>query len=115
VRLAIDDFGTGYSSLAYLQRLPVDTLKIDRAFFQAGERNEAIVRAVTELAHGLGLAVTAEGLETAAQVAEARAAGCDQGQGYYFARPLPAEGAAALLCAADRTPGPGAPVPPGRP
>ena len=97
MRLAIDDFGTGYSSLAYLQRFPVDTLKIDRAFF-ADEcaQNRAIVRAVTDLAHGLGLDVVAEGLETAAQVAWAREAGCDRGQGYYFARPQPPEAIAAL-------------------
>ncbi|HET8627879.1 MAG TPA: EAL domain-containing protein, partial [Thermomicrobiales bacterium] len=108
VRLAIDDFGTGYSSLAYLQRLPVDTLKIDRAFFQAGGRNRAIVRAVTELAHGLGLAVTAEGLETAEQVAGARAAGCDHGQGYHFARPLPPEAVAALWAGGRQGPLPAA-------
>ena len=96
---AIDDFGTGYSSLAYLQRLPVDALKIDRAFFQAGERNRPYDRAVTALAQALGMTVTAEGLETAEQVAGAQAAGCDRGQGYYFARPLPAEAATALWAA----------------
>ncbi|MFN8517021.1 MAG: EAL domain-containing protein [Chloroflexia bacterium] len=90
VRLAIDDFGTGHSSLAYLQHLPVDTLKIDRSFFAGGDRNRAIVRAVADLAHGLGLDVTAEGLETAAQVAWAREIGCDRGQGFYFSRPRPA-------------------------
>ncbi len=96
ISLAIDDFGTGYSSLAYLQRLPVETLKIDRTFFQEGERNRAIVRSVTALAHGLGLGVTAEGLETAAQVAWAREAGCDRGQGYYFAPPLTTDAATTL-------------------
>ena len=101
VRLALDDFGTGYSSLAYLQHLPVDALKIDRSFFRAGAANRAIVRAATELAHGLGLDVTAEGLETADQVAWAREAGCDLGQGFYFARALPEEFAA--LWAAGRT------------
>lgn len=96
VRLAIDDFGTGYSSLAYLQRLPVQCLKIDRAFSPEGERNRTIVQAVTTLAHGLGLAVTVEGLETAAQVAWARAVGCDHGQGYHFAPALTVTQAAAL-------------------
>ncbi len=96
VRLALDDFGTGHSALAYLQQLPLDTLKIDRGFFRDTPQNRAIVGAVTALAHGLGLDVTAEGLETAAQVAWARAAGCDRGQGFYFARPLPAETIAAL-------------------
>jgi diguanylate cyclase (GGDEF)-like protein/PAS domain S-box-containing protein len=91
VRLALDDFGTGHSSLAYLQRLPMDTLKIDRSFFQDAEHNRAIVRAVADLAHGLGLDITAEGLETAAQVRWAREVGCDRGQGFYFARPLPVE------------------------
>jgi len=102
VRLAIDDFGAGYSSLAYLQSLPVDTLKIDRSFFEDVARNRAIVRAVTDLAHGLGLDVTAEGLETAVQVAWAREAGCDRGQGYYFARPLPADELEALWAAGLR-------------
>ena len=99
VRLAIDDFGTGYSSLAYLRQLPVDTLKIDRSFFADEERNQAIVRAVTDLAHALGLEVVAEGVERAAQVAWARVAGCDRGQGYYFAHPLPAEQLAMLWAA----------------
>jgi len=89
VRLALDDFGMGHSSLAYLQRLPLDTLKIDRSFFTDTVQNRSIVRAVTALAHGIGLAVTAEGLETMEQVVWAQAAGCDYGQGYYFARPLP--------------------------
>lgn len=99
VRLALDDFGTGHSSLAYLQRLPLDTLKIDRSFFQDTPQNRAIVSALTTLAHGLGLDITAEGLEPADQVAWARAAGGDRGQGYYFARPLPPEEIAALWAA----------------
>jgi len=88
VRLAIDDFGTGYSSLAYLQRLPVQMLKIDRSFSPGDERNRAIVQAIAALAHSLNLEVTAEGLENAEQVAWARAVGCDLGQGYYFAPAL---------------------------
>lgn len=100
VRLALDDFGTGHSSLEYLQRLPFDMLKIDRTFFADTVQNRAIVGAVTDLAHGLGLVVTAEGLETIDQVAWACEAGCDRGQGYYFARPLAAD-ELRTLCAAD--------------
>jgi diguanylate cyclase (GGDEF)-like protein/PAS domain S-box-containing protein len=93
VRVAIDDFGTGYSSLSYLQRLPVDALKIDRDFVRALDTDPAsltICRSVTLLAHALGLHVTAEGIETAAQAAQLRELGCDQAQGYFFARPVPA-------------------------
>jgi len=109
VRLALDDFGTGYSSLSHLQHLPVDTLKIDRSFFigpdadSQGARGQAIVPAIAALAHTLGLSVVAEGLETAAHIARARAAGCDLGQGYGLARPLPAAAALAVL-RGDTTP-----------
>ena len=101
VRIAIDDFGTGYSSMSYLRNFPVDVLKIDRSFVAAlGEDEEAlaIVGAMTDLAHALGLGVVAEGVETAEQLEKLRSmgGGCDAGggdlaQGYYFARPLPAE------------------------
>ena len=100
VRLAIDDFGTGYSSLAYLRRFPVHTLKVDRSFVTPLDRDEqatAIVRAVTALGHALGMEVTAEGVETAAQWSRLSAIGCNYGQGYHFARPAPAEAMSALL------------------
>ncbi|MGH2583591.1 MAG: putative bifunctional diguanylate cyclase/phosphodiesterase, partial [Dehalococcoidia bacterium] len=89
VQLAIDDFGTGYSSLSYLRRFPVDVVKIDRSLVKPlrnNRRSTAIVRAVTSLAHDLGMVVTAEGIETPLQLACLRDVGCDLGQGFHFSR-----------------------------
>jgi diguanylate cyclase (GGDEF)-like protein len=93
-KLSIDDFGTGYSSLAYLKRLPVDELKIDKSFVMAMERDlddARIVRSTIELAHNLGLSVVAEGLETAKAWAMLAQLGCDEGQGYFICKPMPQE------------------------
>ena len=90
-RVAMDDFGTGYSNLAYLQRLPIDVLKIDRSFVEhmVDDRDKvAIVRTIQSLAEVLGMKTTAEGVETADQARLLSALGCDFGQGYLFARPL---------------------------
>jgi EAL domain-containing protein (putative c-di-GMP-specific phosphodiesterase class I) len=99
VRLAIDDFGTGYSALNYLKRYPVDTLKIDRSFVRGlgtDPEDMAIVHAVIAFARTLQLHVTAEGIETAEQLARLRALECERGQGYYFSRPVPGEEFGAL-------------------
>lgn len=100
VMLALDDFGTGYSSLNCLQRFPVDIIKIDKVFVAHLERNRAnhaIVEAVVNLAHNLGMTVVAEGVETIEQHHEVAELGCDSCQGYYFARPMPANNIDYLL------------------
>jgi len=94
IRIAIDDFGTGYSSLAYLKRLPLDELKIDRSFVRelAADRDDlAIVRSTISLGHDLGLKIVAEGVEDRATMDLLRSLGCDVGQGYHFSRPVTAD------------------------
>jgi EAL domain-containing protein (putative c-di-GMP-specific phosphodiesterase class I) len=89
--LAIDDFGTGHSSLAYLQQLPVHELKIDRAFVQhidADARRRALLVSIVQLGHSLGLTVTAEGVETASELAVIGQADCDLVQGYLIGKPM---------------------------
>jgi EAL domain-containing protein (putative c-di-GMP-specific phosphodiesterase class I) len=121
VHIAIDDFGTGYSNLAYLSRLPVSVLKLDGAFvrgFQyaavsdagpgeaANPADEVIVEAMVQLAHRLGLTVTAECVETSDQATRLRRIGCDTGQGWLYSRPVAPDRISALLGHA----GPGGPA-----
>jgi diguanylate cyclase (GGDEF)-like protein len=105
VRLSIDDFGTGYSSLAYLKRLPVDELKIDKSFVQGmsdDENDAVIVRSTIDLGRNLGLRVVAEGVETTEAWRQLAALGCDVAQGYYLSRPVPAAELVAWLRATPR-------------
>jgi EAL domain-containing protein (putative c-di-GMP-specific phosphodiesterase class I) len=100
VQLSIDDFGTGYSSLSYLHKFPIDTLKIDRSFvIKMIDNNEniEIVRTIIMLAQNLGMDVIAEGVETNEQLALLRKLKCENGQGYYFSRPLETAAAETLL------------------
>jgi diguanylate cyclase (GGDEF)-like protein/PAS domain S-box-containing protein len=100
VELHLDDFGTGYSSLSYLHRFPIDVLKIDRSFvsrIEAGGENSEIARAIVTLAHGMGLGVIAEGIETPEQLAELKSLSCKYGQGNLFSRPVNAEEAIRLI------------------
>jgi len=94
VRIAIDDFGTGYSSLSYLKGFPIDSLKLDRSFvteLPGNQEDASIAQAVITMAHALRLKVVAEGVENEAQLEFLAAHTCDEMQGYYFSRPLPAE------------------------
>ncbi|MEA4838031.1 MAG: EAL domain-containing protein [Rhodospirillaceae bacterium] len=100
VKLSIDDFGTGYSSLAYLKKLRVDKVKIDQSFVRhitTDSNDSAIVNAIVQMSHGLGLKVIAEGIEDAETLETIRSHRCDEVQGYYFSRPIPAEGIPAYI------------------
>jgi diguanylate cyclase (GGDEF)-like protein len=100
VQVAVDDFGTGYSSLSYLTRFPIDVLKLDGSFLQNivdGSDGAVVIRAIISMANSLKHRVIAEGVETMEQLAFLRAENCDEGQGYYFSRPVPAQQFAKLL------------------
>lgn len=104
VKLHIDDFGTGYSSLSYLHHFPVDVLKIDRSFVSRmglGDGNFEIVQTIVQLAHNLGMEVTAEGVETGEQLDLLRALSCEYAQGFYFSQAVDAESAQRMIAAAS--------------
>ena len=105
VRLAIDDFGTGYSSLTYLQRFPIDILKIDKSFIDglggANVEESAVARTIVALAKSLRLETVAEGVERSEHVRELQSLKCDIAQGFFYARPLEAGALTALMAAPD--------------
>ena len=110
IRMAIDDFGTGYSSLNYLRALPVDVLKIDRAFAQTvdGETDTVLLEAIVRLGHSLGIEMIAEGIEVDEQAATLPRLGCRRAQGYLFHRPLSVTEIPAAVATAVSVPGPAA-------
>jgi EAL domain-containing protein (putative c-di-GMP-specific phosphodiesterase class I) len=102
VHLVLDDFGTGYSSLAYLTRLPLDVLKVDRSFVSGlgtESRDTAVTEAIVAMSHALSLQVIGEGAETSVQVEELHRLGADLVQGFHFSRPVPAAEITRLLAA----------------
>jgi EAL domain-containing protein (putative c-di-GMP-specific phosphodiesterase class I) len=105
IKMSMDDFGTGFSSFSYLHRFPLDTLKIDRSFvsnMSKGQKNQEIVSTIIMLAHKLGMDAIAEGIETETEKQILQSLNCEYGQGYFFAKPLPAADATKLLI--DATP-----------
>jgi diguanylate cyclase (GGDEF)-like protein len=107
VRVAMDDFGTGYSSLSYLNELPLDEVKIDRSFISrllSDPQTSSIVRAAVDLSHALGLDATAEGVEDEATLERLTLLGCDRAQGYFIARPMPADAVLPWLQRYEPTP-----------
>ncbi len=114
VQLSVDDFGTGYSSLAFLQRVAVNEIKVDRSFVMAmlgSDSDAVIVRATIELAHGLGIRVVAEGVETLQHVTMLRTLGCDVAQGWHFGKPAPVEHLTEAWLHASRRPRSSRPAP----
>jgi EAL domain-containing protein (putative c-di-GMP-specific phosphodiesterase class I) len=108
VRLSVDDFGTGYSSLAYLKRLPVDEVKLDKSFvlnMTSDPDDPAIVRSTIELAHNLGLQLVAEGVEDQETLELLASLGCDLAQGFHLARPMSADDLARLVAGDGFAPG----------
>jgi EAL domain-containing protein (putative c-di-GMP-specific phosphodiesterase class I) len=107
IRLLVDDFGTGYSSLSQLQQLDLDVLKVDRAFtarLGSGREGVAFFHAIVSMAHVLNMSVVAEGVESADELQILLELGCDEVQGYYISKPLPAPAAARLLRAGSLFP-----------
>ena len=105
VQVSLDDFGTGYSSLAYLESLPVDEIKIDRQFLRLGRSRRSVIRSIIALGHDLDMRVVAEGVETAEHAEWLTRMGCDEAQGYHFARPLPALELERWVASGDDEPG----------
>jgi len=102
VRISMDDFGTGYSSLSYLRSFPFDKIKVDRSFVKEVDANrdaQAIIRSIVSLGKGLGVTITAEGVETEAELSCLRAEGCDEGQGFLFSKARPNAEIISLLAA----------------
>jgi Amt family ammonium transporter len=104
-RVAIDDFGVGYSSLSYLQKHSMDILKLDQSFVRGqdeSDRTAEIVRCIVQLAHSLGMTVTAEGIETEGEFRRVHEAGCDHGQGFFFSVPVPPHVLTEMLASGKR-------------